>query len=418
MANKIISQMPLPKSISHKFAARNVLTAKDALSMNEFELMELLDVGFGEVASAIAQISEIVCPPCQTALQLTEERVRDECLGSRLPTRLRGLDDALCGGIPFGVITELVGPSGIGKTQFCLKIALLAALPTSHGGLNGRVIYVDIENKFSSRRMIEIGAKSLPEIFHKEGMAREMAGRILVLRPTSVSEFTDRGQTGPGWRPWERCQGRPCRRDDGSDAAALPWQRPFTFGCVAVTLGILQQIKLSVLEHQVKLLIIDSMAGLILGDLEGDLKIFKQHPLAWHISFIKSLAEFSQIPVIVTNQVRSQCCEEVQYSFQAISKLEAPSNQERVESRLVASLGIHWAHAVTIRLVLEADSGQRFIKVTKSPISPPLAFPFVITSSGISLISDEGIEVKGLVINTIHGQGCSEIFASAGKSLD
>ncbi|KAK9158144.1 hypothetical protein Scep_004718 [Stephania cephalantha] len=405
MANKIISQMPLPKSISHKFAARNVLTAKDALSMTEFELMELLDVGFGEVASAIAQISEIVCPPCQTALELMEERVRDECLGSRLPTRLRGLDDALCGGIPFGVITELVGPSGIGKTQFCLKIALLAALPTSHGGLNGRVIYVDIENKFSSRRMIEIGAKSLPEIFHKEGMAREMAGRILVLRPTSVSEFTDSG--------------------DGSDAAALLWQRPFTFGCVAVTLGIflllqssLQQIKLSVLEHQVKLLIIDSMAGLILGDLEGDLKIFKQHPLAWHISFIKSLAEFSQIPVIVTNQVRSQSCEEVQYSFQAISKVEAPSNQERVESRLVASLGIHWAHAVTIRLVLEADSGQRFIKVTKSPISPPLAFPFVITSSGISLISDEGIEVKGLVINTIHGQGCSEIFASAGKSYD
>ncbi|KAK9123783.1 hypothetical protein Sjap_013385 [Stephania japonica] len=372
MANKIISQMSLPKPISHKFAARNVLTAKDALSMAEFELMELLDVGFGEVTSAVAQISEIVCPPCQTALQLMEERVRDECLGSRLSTRLRGLDDALCGGIPFGVITELVGPSGIGKTQFCLKIALLAALPTSHGGLNGRVIYVDIENKFSSRRMIEIGAKSLPEIFHKEGMAREMAGRILVLRPTSVSEFTDS----------------------------------------------LQQIKLSVLEHQVKLLIIDSMAGLILGDLEGDLKTFKQHPLAWHISFIKSLAEFSQIPIIVTNQVRSQSCEEVHYSFQAISKLEVVSNQERVESRLVAALGIHWAHAVTIRLVLEADSDQRFIKVTKSPISPSLAFPFVITSSGISLISDEGIEVKGLEINTIHGQGYSEVFASAGKSYD
>lgn len=37
--------------------------------------------------------------------------------GGHLPTMLRGLDDALCGGIPFGALTELVGPPGIGKTQ-------------------------------------------------------------------------------------------------------------------------------------------------------------------------------------------------------------------------------------------------------------------------------------------------------------
>lgn len=32
-------------------------------------------------------------------------------------------------------------------------------------------------------------------------------------------------------------------------------------------------------------------------------------------------------------------------------------NPERFESHLVAALGINWAHAVTIRLVLEAHSG-------------------------------------------------------------
>jgi RAD51-like protein 1 len=30
---------------------------------------------------------------------------------------------------------------------------------------------------------------------------------------------------------------------------------------------------------------------------------------------------------------------------------------ERLESHLVAALGIQWAHAVTIRLVLESHSG-------------------------------------------------------------
>lgn len=50
-------------------------------------------------------------------------------------------------------------------------------------------------------------------------------------------------------------------------------------------------------------------------------------------------------------------------------------------------------------------AGQRFIKVAKSPISSPLAFPFHITSSGISLLSDEGMELMGPEINSIHCQG-------------
>lgn len=39
---------------------------QDALSHTDFELMELLDVGKEEVTSAMAHVSEVVCPPCQT----------------------------------------------------------------------------------------------------------------------------------------------------------------------------------------------------------------------------------------------------------------------------------------------------------------------------------------------------------------
>ncbi|XP_056693230.1 DNA repair protein RAD51 homolog 2 isoform X5 [Spinacia oleracea] len=269
MANRFISEMGLPKSIANVFAARNVKTAKDALSLTEFELMELLDVGLAEVTSAVAYISEMVCPPFETALSLLEQRVQNEHLAGHLPTRLKGLDKALCGGIPFGVVTELVGPAGIGKTQFCLKLALLASLPTSYGGLDGQVIYIDVESKFSSRRMIEIGSKSFPEVFYREGMAKEMAGRILVLQPSSLPEFTDS----------------------------------------------LQQIKVLLLQNKLKLLIIDSMAALVSGEFEQTNNP-RQHPLAWHISFIKSLAELSRIPIIVTNQVRSQTHGDSLFSFQ------------------------------------------------------------------------------------------------------
>ncbi|KAK3008286.1 hypothetical protein RJ639_013279 [Escallonia herrerae] len=349
MANKLISEMGLPRSI-----------ANDALSLTEFELMELLDVNLKEVISAVAHISEIACPPYQTALSLLEQRIQVEYLAGHLPTRLEGLDAALCGGIPFGVLTELVGPAGIGKTQFCLKLSLLASLPSSYGGLNGRVIYIDVESKFSSRRMIEIGVNSFPEVFYMEGMVQEMAGRILVLRPASLSEFTES----------------------------------------------LQQIKVSILQNQVKLLVVDGMSALVTGEFEQGPS--RQHPFAWHISFIKSLAEFSRIPVVMTNQVRSRSSDEAsRYSFQVQSKGDNIEEITRSDSHLVAALGIHWAHAVTVRLVLEARSGHRFIKVAKSPISPPLAFPFDVTSSGIILLNNDGIEMAGPQINTIHHQGSS-----------
>ncbi|KAI3411359.1 uncharacterized protein J3R85_018068 [Psidium guajava] len=365
MANQLISEMGLPKSIANVFAARNIKTAKDALSLTEFDLMELVDMGLAEVTLALVHISERVSPPHQTAQSLLQQRIQNEQFAGHLPTGLKGLDEALFGGIPFGVITELVGPAGIGKTQFCLKLSLLASLPARHGGLDAQVIYIDVESKFSPKRLIEIGAHSFPDIFHTRGMAQEMAGRILVLRPASLAEFTES----------------------------------------------LQQIKILLLERRVKLLVIDSMAALASGELEcGASKI---NPLGWHISFLKSVAELSRIPIVVTNQVRSQSSDGAwRYNFQVGTRRQDLEDTSKDDSHLIAALGIHWAHAVTIRLILETISGERFIKVAKSPMSPTLAFPFSITSSGISLLNDDGIEVVGQEISTIHCHGHSEIIHS------
>ncbi|CAM0957999.1 unnamed protein product [Alopecurus aequalis] len=331
MANKLVSEMRLPPHLAHLLAARRLTTAKDVLSLPEVELMALLDAGILTARAAVSHVSEFACPPCQTALALLEERVRLGG-GGRLATTLCGLDEALGGGLPLGKLTEVVGPSGIGKTQFCLKLALLATLPECYGGLNGRVVYIDTESKFSSRRMIEIGQKSLPQIFRQEGLAQKMAGRILVMRPTSLSDFTKREN--------ERA-----------------------------TTG------------------------------------FTQHPLRWALSFLKSIAEFARIPVVVTNQVRSQSNDDgYHYSFE-VKNNSHNDGTERLESHLVAALGIQWAHAVTIRLVFESHSDHRFIKVAKSPMSPAVAFPFVVESSGITLLSDECIDVSGPDITSIRCQG-------------
>ncbi|KAJ1261370.1 hypothetical protein BS78_09G024700 [Paspalum vaginatum] len=357
MANMPVSEMRLPPHLAHLLAARRLDTAKDVLSLPEVELMAVLDAGLPTARAAVAHVSEAACPPCQTALALLEERVRLGG-GGRLATTLCGLDEALGGGIPMGKLTEVVGPSGIGKTQFCLKVALLGALPEYYGGLDGRVLYIDTESKFSSRRMIEIGQKSFPQVFRQEGLAQKMAGRILVTRPTSLADFTKS----------------------------------------------LEQMKVTLLQHDVKLLIVDSMAALT--SLENERATgFRQHPLRWALSFLKSIAEFSRIPVVVTNQVRSQSnVDGYHFSFE-VDRKDGDNCTGGFDSHLVAALGIQWAHAVTVRLVFESHSGHRFIKVAKSPMSPAVAFPFVVETSGITLLSDEGIDVTGPEITSIRCQG-------------
>ncbi|KAG6415082.1 hypothetical protein SASPL_122484 [Salvia splendens] len=376
MANKLISEMGLPKSIANVFSARNILTAKallciyylnhfpsqslrpDASSLSEFELMELMDVGLEEVMAAVLRISEISCPPYQTALSLLEQRNHNEYLAGHLPTGLIGLDEALCGGIPFGVVTEFVGPSGIGKTRLSwasivvLVLAyLLEVLPEA--------CFACITAYFSWRvRIIEMGLNSFPEIFNMEGMAQQ---------PASLSEFTES----------------------------------------------LQKLKVSLLQHDVKLLIIDSMTALPSGE-------YGQGPpkLGWHISFIKSLAECCRIPVVVTNQVRSQVRDEAsRYVFQGHVRADTLEDTSKVEYHLVAALGIHWAHAVSIHLVLESRSGKRLIKIAKSSISPSLGFFFRIDASGISFLNNEGEEMTGPEANSIHCQGQSGIINYGHEAL-
>ena len=70
MANKWINEMSLSTSIANIFIARNITTAKEVLSLTEFEFMELLDVGMVQVTFVVAHISEIVFSLTQTALSL------------------------------------------------------------------------------------------------------------------------------------------------------------------------------------------------------------------------------------------------------------------------------------------------------------------------------------------------------------
>ncbi|KAH9573520.1 hypothetical protein CY35_01G005100 [Sphagnum magellanicum] len=181
--------------------------------------MELLDVPMEALLSAVAFISQKVCPPCHSVLDIMKERAKTEPAYGHLPTGLQGLDGALWGGIPFGIVTEVVGPAGIGKTQLCLMLSALTSMPEALGGLNSGVIYIDTEHKFTSGRLIEIAHSLSPEVLG-DNMLQQLAAHVLVLHPSSVADLLQR----------------------------------------------LHGLEEAIIEHRIKLLVIDSIAALVLRD--------------------------------------------------------------------------------------------------------------------------------------------------------
>ena len=76
------------------------------------------------------------------------------------------LDELMMGGIPLGMITEISGAPGTGKSQFCLGcLADLAVREiacsssgssSSSSSISGHAIYFDTELKFNADRLREI----------------------------------------------------------------------------------------------------------------------------------------------------------------------------------------------------------------------------------------------------------------------
>ncbi|KAL0050684.1 hypothetical protein WJX82_005123 [Trebouxia sp. C0006] len=234
------------------------------------------------------------------------------------------------GGIPVGGITELVGPAGVGKSQLCHMLAVSALLSQMHqqqaNMQAGSVMYIDTEKKFSSRRIVEMAKSRWPHTFHDQETIQSLTEHILVVNP------------------------------DSSEALV----------------GHIKALEASIIDHNVKLVVVDSIAALARSEFSRDKIVDRQQLLGQQAAILKSLAETFRIPVVVVNQ-----------------------------TQLTAALGTMWAHAVNTRLVLESVADVRFIKVAKSPAAPMAAFAYTITEAGMELLEGHTVpaQVLGSVIN-------------------
>jgi RAD51-like protein 1 len=136
-----------------------------------------------------------------------------------------------------------------------------------------------------------------------------------------------------------------------------------------------------VIEKNVKIIIVDSVASLARHEFNGAALASRQAELTKEAQTLKFLGENNNIPIIVTNQVTTRYSANLAAPHRGIP--HQPSAERDClrddESFLTAALGPAWSHCVNTRIVLEQNAQTRLLTVAKSPIAPVTQINFEIT---------------------------------------
>ncbi|CAM9998836.1 unnamed protein product, partial [Phaeothamnion confervicola] len=264
MARRSVRRLGLPEEIVESLCSNGLTSATDIFAKTEIQLAHTLDVDAATLTALLAVASARLAPPAKTGADLLRERAGT---ASSVATRLPTIDAALRGGLPVGMITEVVGPAGVGKSQMCLSAAAAAAMPAALGGLGEGtgVVYLDTERKFSAPRLAEIARQRWP------GHYGDAAG-----------------EDGEG-----RLQ------------ALLSQVFVFTVDHSVDLLKKLESLQPFIIEKSVRIVILDSVAALARKDFGGGGGGIRprNEALVRQAAVLKHLADAFSLVVLVTNQV-------------------------------------------------------------------------------------------------------------------
>jgi len=130
-------------------------TTIESIAVTPFrELMSRAGVEYATAVKVCEEARRLLNVGLVTALELLERRKSM----ARCSTGSKALDGMLGGGIETQAMTELYGEYGVGKTQLCLMLSVMAQLPQGQGGLGRSTLYVDSEGTFSPERVYQIAS--------------------------------------------------------------------------------------------------------------------------------------------------------------------------------------------------------------------------------------------------------------------
>jgi len=172
-----------------------------------------------------------------------------------ISTGLKKLDNFLSGGIPNGVIVDIFGGNGTGKTQLLLQLSINSIKD------GGKVLFLDTTGGFRPERILEIQKKSHSNI--------NFLNNIIVSRITNTSEQ-------------------------------------------------INSIK-NFEEKNFSLIVIDNITDLFSYEYKNNQSIFKKNSLFMkYMHELSSYAVTHKIPIVVTNMIRNSNEQEVENMSAAI----------------------------------------------------------------------------------------------------
>jgi DNA repair protein RAD51 len=172
-----------------------------------------------------------------------------------ISTGLQKLDNFLSGGIPNGIIVDIFGGNGTGKTQLVLQLSINSI---KNGG---NILFLDTTGGFRPERILEIQKKSNLNI--------NLLDKITVSRITNTSEQINSIKT--------------------------------------------------IQEHNFSLIVIDNVTDLFSYEYKNNKSIFEKNSLFMKYMHELSLYAIShKIPIVVTNMIRNMDDKEVENMANAI----------------------------------------------------------------------------------------------------
>jgi DNA repair protein RadA len=236
-------------AIASKLRSAGITTVEVIAVTPPREIAEKTGIGFNTVLNIVETARKSVCIDFITAEELWKKRQNM----LKCSTGSKNLNTLLGGGIETQAITEFIGEYGVGKTQICLMLCVMAQLPLEKGGLNGNIVYVDTEGTFMPERIFEI-ANALELDPH------QTLGNIFLARAYNSSHQ-----------------------------------------CLLI-----DNLSKFCPENNIKLVIVDSMIGHFRGEYIGRENLSeRQQTLNSQLHKLIRLTEAFNLPVIVTNQVQA-----------------------------------------------------------------------------------------------------------------
>ena len=172
-----------------------------------------------------------------------------------ISTGLKKIDDFLSGGIPNGVIVDIFGGNGTGKTQLLLQLSINSI---KNGG---KVLFLDTTGGFRPERILEIQKKSSSNL--------NLLNNIIVSRITNTSE----------------------------------------------QINSIKNFK----ENNFSLIIIDNITDLFSYEYKNNQSIFKKNSLFMkYMRELSLYAVTHKVPIVITNMIRNSNEQEVENMSTAI----------------------------------------------------------------------------------------------------